>query len=73
MTRWLFRLLLVAAVLLAGWGGYLALFPQSDSFAVCVIDPDRDFGERQVGAAPLTFRIANNSDRPVRIVGLTEG
>lgn len=63
----------VAAAGLLGWGMYWALKPLPDRSELVVVDPDRDLGSAPVGESILTFRIANLSDRPGRIIGLVEG
>ena len=73
MARWLFLLLAAAAVGLAGWAGYAAMFPCPQMPALTVPDMDRDLGDLSAGVSEITFHVVNISDRPSSIIGLAEG
>ena len=75
MLRWIFILLVLTTVGLAGTGIYWWITdpsgPPRDSFTLD--NPNRDLSEQPVGETLLSYRITNGSKQPRRILGLAEG
>jgi hypothetical protein len=70
------RLFFAAAIALLVWGGVLMAVSENAApthQALVVDEPEQDVGQQPTGKHIVTFRVRNTTQRPQRIIGMTEG
>jgi hypothetical protein len=70
------RLFFAAAMALLVWAGVLMIVFETAApaqQALVIDEPEQDVGQQPAGKHILTFRVRNTTQRPQRIIGMTEG